>query len=124
MPNADVARLFVYGSLKRGFSNEHQMKGATFLRTCATQSGFRLVRYLGGYPALVAVPGDAGHVDGELYDVEELLLAALDEFEGCPQVYQRNQILMNEGSWAAAYLVSPTQARGFPLLEGSVWREA
>lgn len=89
-----MPRLFVYGSLKRGFSNAHLMHGARFVRACSTTTGYRLVRYQSGYPALVHSPLSGARVHGELYEVGADLLAQLDEFEGCPDLYQRELVLL------------------------------
>lgn len=78
--------LFVYGTLRRGFDNEH----AKLLRAIAEFAGEAQVRgriyRVGWYPGFVFAEDGAedGFVRGELYRLHdpERTLAALDEYEG------------------------------------------
>lgn len=115
-------RLFVYGSLKRGFRHHTVLAGATFERAAWTAPGYRLVRH-GEYPALTRERGGEHRVSGELYLVEPEDVPRLDEFEEVPHLYQRELILLEDGSHAHAYVVSPeVAARCVPLADGT-WRE-
>jgi gamma-glutamylcyclotransferase (GGCT)/AIG2-like uncharacterized protein YtfP len=88
MASATV-RLFVYGSLKRGGLHHDELAavGAVFVGEAQTLPGYRL-ESLGEYLALVAVippvaPTQATQtVPGELFEVPESQLPALDAFEG------------------------------------------
>lgn len=96
------ALLFVYGSLKRGYQHHAELTppgqpAAQFCGAAVTQDRWRLFQ-VEHYPALVPAPpagargvGAAGldHIAGELYWVAPPLLAALDRFEECPELYQR-----------------------------------
>lgn len=137
-------RLFVYGSLKRGFRHHEELAGVDFLGEVTTASGYRLVRY-GDYPALVrslpaeddagAVGGEPvrpsrgasnvgpGVVQGELYGVPEARLPTLDAFEECPSLYQRELIELSDGSRAFAYVISPSRAAAHEVIAGGRWRE-
>ena len=77
-------RLFVYGSLKRNGRHHRELCGAPFLGEARTPAGYAL-EPLGEYLALIEADG-AGSVPGELFEVDESRLAALDEFEGDPYV--------------------------------------
>jgi len=98
-------RLFVYGSLKRRARHHAELGAAPFLGEAQTEPGYALVP-VGQYWALVETShGEAGRgtgpetmsnqqsewgrgpihhetVPGELFEVDEALLAHLDEFEG------------------------------------------
>lgn len=139
-------RLFVYGSLKRGFRHHEELAGLECLGEVATAPGYRLVRY-GDYPALVrlhpsaAEPGasdgprarderralevgvEAGVVQGELYAVPEDRLPALDAFEECPSLYQRESIELSDGSCAFAYVIPPSRAAAHEVIVGGRWQE-
>jgi gamma-glutamylcyclotransferase (GGCT)/AIG2-like uncharacterized protein YtfP len=94
MPSASV-RLFVYGSLKRGGRHHEQLAGARFLGLAETEPGYRL-EPLGEYLALVRVAGPSpvdGSVAGELFEVDESRLVALDTFEG--DAYIRGQVMLS-----------------------------
>ncbi len=117
-----MIRVFVYGSLKRGFRHHDVMEAekATFLGAARTAPGFRLIRY-GEYPALTH--GGSGFVTGELYEVTEGALAALDEFEDCPDLYQREEIALEDGAVVFSYVVSQARAARFPAIGDGIWRE-
>ncbi len=90
--------LFAYGSLKRGFSNHHELGQARFVREARTVPRFAL-RLLSGYPLLV--PG-ASSIRGELFELPTAHVSALDAFEGEP--YQRCEVELEGGERAIAYL--------------------
>jgi len=113
-----AVQLFVYGSLKSGYENAHLLARASYLGAARTAPGYRLVRYRDGYPGLVAVGGATESVAGELYAVDEGLLAELDVFEDCPTLYQRVVIQLGDGRSAEAYVVSPESESSWPVLEG------
>jgi gamma-glutamylcyclotransferase (GGCT)/AIG2-like uncharacterized protein YtfP len=99
-----LARLFVYGSLKRGGRHHAELGGAMFLGEARTLAGY-VLEPLDEYLALVPVPG-AGEVPGELFEVEEELLVELDSFEGA--AYARTPLIVvgqnGENVSALAYL--------------------
>jgi len=95
-----TVRLFVYGSLRKGERHHDRMRGAEFEGPARTTTGFRLIRH-GDYPALVA--GGEGSVEGEVYRVDAALLDELDEFEGCPELYRRERVMLDDGSFAETY---------------------
>jgi gamma-glutamylcyclotransferase (GGCT)/AIG2-like uncharacterized protein YtfP len=83
-------RLFVYGSLKRGGRHHEELAGAVFLGPATTLPGYRL-EPLGEYLALVSVPPEPGSgVSGEIYEMDESKLSALDAFEG--DAYERGNV--------------------------------
>ncbi|HUF63033.1 MAG TPA: gamma-glutamylcyclotransferase family protein [Verrucomicrobiales bacterium] len=97
--------LFVYGTLKRGFP-QHSLLGedAVFRGAVRTEPSFGLVD-CGGFPGLVeAEPGQA--VRGELWEVSEALLPALDTYEGVPE---------------GEYVRLRTAVQPSPPGEGTVW---
>jgi gamma-glutamylaminecyclotransferase len=114
--------LFVYGTLKRGCRNHGTMRGAEFAGVAATEPAYLMVN-CGSYPGLVrAGNGQTGmSVRGELYRVNEELLASLDHFEDVPNEYVRETIRLADGSEAETYLyVLPFSGL---MLCGSEWVE-
>ena len=76
-------RLFVYGTLKKGFPNhDNYMETAKELGKYQTIEKYPLVlcgeRYV---PCLIYSPGDGRHVAGELYEVDDECLNRLDALE-------------------------------------------
>jgi len=95
----------VYGSLKRGGRHHEELQGAAFLGEAETAPGYAVIQ-LGDYPALVRADA-GGVVTGELFEVPESLLPALDEFEG--DAYVRQNVAVkpygaSEMGMALAYL--------------------
>lgn len=89
-------QLFVYGSLKRDGQHHEELRGARFVAEARTVPGFRLVTLELGpasYSALVRAPGSPSMVRGELFEVPEELLPALDAFEGSE--YERGQLRLS-----------------------------
>ncbi len=115
-PNVVV---FVYGSLKLGFRHAEVVRNASRLGAAVAEP-YILVRY-GEYPAIASAR--AGLVFGELLLVDAELLARLDEFEECPELYQRQHIRLRDGRRVFAYVVSPVVAARYPRIDDGVWRE-
>jgi len=84
--------LFVYGTLKRGYSNHAHLAGQTYVGPARTVPGFTLYD-LGGYPGIVADPADRVGVGGEVWRVDSAALAALDQFEGVHEGLYRREPL-------------------------------
>lgn len=105
--------LFVYGSLKRGRANHHELQAAEYVADARTSPNFAL-RVIAGYPALV--PGSLS-IRGELFRITVSALPALDEFEGT--TYLRREIELGRGERALAYLAR-SSAAGEPYL-GDEW---
>lgn len=114
--------IFVYGSLKRGYALHELLEHQRYLGNAESVPCGRLFD-LGSYPGLVAEESGYG-VRGELYEVTEECLAALDEVEGVGEgLYERSRIELaapNEAILAEAYfyLLSVT---GCPEI-GPEWR--
>ena len=80
-------KLFIYGTLKRGFCREKFLAGQQFLGKVRTAAGYRLIN-LGSYPGLIEAD-DGGRIEGELWEVDAVCLAQLDVVEGVPTLYRR-----------------------------------
>ena len=75
-------KVFVYGTLKRGFPNHHYMKTSKLIGAYRTAERYPLV--VGGRhfsPSLFPEPGTGKHVIGELWEVDDETLVKLDELE-------------------------------------------
>ncbi len=121
--NPFMARLFVYGSLQRGCSNAGLLEGAACLGPGSTADGHALVLYHDGFPALYRDQSGRGRVRGELYVVGSALLIELDAFEDVPDLYQREEIELADGSTAQAYIVTAEVASQFVAVQGGSWRD-
>ena len=113
-------QVFVYGTLRRGEQNHYLLEARKPLRVGRTEARFTLVS-LGPYPAMIE--GGETAVLGEVYDVDPLTLAALDELEDHPTFYQRRPIRLDDGGEVLAYLLPPEQARGRRTIPSGDWLE-
>ena len=75
-----MTKIFVYGTLKRGFSRSAALRGEKFLGTAKTQALYRMYN-VGNYPGLVEA-ADGLSIEGEIWDVSPGCLKRLDEIEG------------------------------------------
>ena len=116
-------RLFVYGTLMRGEANHHVLgarAGAQPLAEARTAPRYRLVD-LGEYPVLLH--GGTVSVRGELYDIEPPALRRLDRFEGHPTLFCRQEVELENGGLAEAYLAGPAvPLAGAVALPQGDWR--
>ncbi|CAM4504469.1 unnamed protein product [Leuciscus chuanchicus] len=91
-------KVFVYGTLKKSQPNDFIMKDHTkgqadFVAYARTVDRYPLViATKNNIPFLLNVPGMGQRVHGEIYSVDQKMLEFLDEFESCPQMYQRSLI--------------------------------
>ena len=87
-------KLFVYGSLKEGFPNFHVNQGRRLAGDFVTAQphAFWLIR--GQLPCLLPADGTGHAVVGQLFEVSDAALAAMDQLERVGQAggYQRAKI--------------------------------
>jgi len=92
--------LFVYGTLKRGFSRHHALEGQRYLGTAFSEPKYSMF-HISGFPALVQDPAlrfsertdTVKEIWGELYEVNNDCLSKIDEIEGVSaNLFQRYPI--------------------------------
>ena len=100
----DAIKVFVYGSLKRG-GNVRGMQffqDAIHIGQATTTAGIYDMLDLGAFPGVVF---DGQHdITGEVYIVDENILAQLDAIEGYPDFYDRTEVETTEGKAFMYYL--------------------
>lgn len=95
---SSLHKVFVYGTLKRGEPNHHWFNKNGFYKficTAKTQEKYPLIigtKY--NIPFLLDHPGDGANVEGEVYEVDDIVFANLDELEDHPNFYVREQIIV------------------------------
>lgn len=100
-----MAHVFVYGTLKRGQPNNHRMFDlsngkAELLASARTTQKYPLIiatKY--NIPFMLNIPGQGHRVRGEIYKVDDKMLAFLDDFESCPHMYQRSLVKLEVEEW-------------------------
>jgi gamma-glutamylaminecyclotransferase len=113
-------KVFVYGSLMSGQGNHRLLASARFVRAAHTEAAFTLVS-LGAFPAMIA--GGATSVRGELYEVDDATLAALDQLEGHPRFYRRELVSLRDDDRAFAYVLASGSDRRHDVIDSGDWRE-
>ncbi|MGV3491516.1 MAG: gamma-glutamylcyclotransferase family protein [Devosia sp.] len=108
--------VFVYGTLKRGERNFGRMAGARFVGTAATRdAAFTLREYDSvSHPGRITPDVSAGGVHriaGELFEVDDQVLAALDRFERVGTDYERQAVALADGQVAQMYLRAANSLR-------------
>lgn len=92
-------KLFVYGTLKRGFSRNRYLAGQGFLGEARTAPEYRLLD-CGTYPGLVTAASlgqDGVAVEGEVWEVDAPCLARLDEVEAVGDgLYRRARVELEQ----------------------------
>ncbi len=112
------SHVFVYGTLRRGFSNHRFLDGARFVGPGRTVDAHGL--YLeAGIPYLAAGEGRYPVV-GEIYAVDAAILAELDALEEHPRVYTRRPapIVLGDGRRLIAWVYFANEPQGAPLASG------
>ena len=115
MKQKETTTVFVYGTLKNEYSNDHYLKDSRYIGAFKTNPKWALVD-LGPYPAMII-----GHLEvkGELYEVDYDTLERLDMLEGVDAgLYVRERINLqgtDESAWA--YVMNAIPRAGTQLLE-------
>lgn len=112
-----MTRVFVYGSLKRGFCNHRVLGASRCLGGHASAPRYTMYD-LGPYPAVL--PRGRGVIHGEVYEISARVLAALDALEDYPRVYDRIQVATPFGR---AWMYVVREAMNHPVVPDGVWLE-
>jgi gamma-glutamylaminecyclotransferase len=114
--------VFIYGTLKRGCSNQRLMANQVLVGEAHTVPGYRLF-VVADYPGMVRVATDHRGVVGELWSVDPATLVKLDQFEGVPEkLYRRDPILLqspHDELSVQTYLYLRTVSGRRPLIDGN-----
>lgn len=118
-----VDRVFVYGSLLEGQS-AYSLIAPFVVESQAAESTGRLYALPGGYPGLIAHPGE--RVLGQLFRLHSLerAFAVLDDYEGdeFERALYRATASDDRPSSAWCYLLARDElARGCPRIENGDW---
>lgn len=85
-------KLFVYGTLKRGYNMERIAPNARYIDS-AVLYGYRIYN-LGSYPAIYPGEEDEDFVYGEVWEVPEEEVTNLDRYEGGAYVRVRVDVVI------------------------------
>lgn len=112
-------KVFVYGTLKKGFRANHLLAKSSFVSEAKSILPFSMVGT--GFPQ--AYLDTKGHpVKGEIYEITEETLLTLDYYEGYPGFYSRKVFPFEapEGNTTAVmyYIDHPVTGEKVPPKEG------
>ena len=115
-------KVFVYGTLKRGFPNHRVMQHAKaeFIGE-ATLAGFTMLD-LGPFPALIQREGKTPYgelIRGEVYEVADI--GPLDRLEGYPSFYNRKNVVTEQGDLCWVYFQDVKQLTGRSVVTDGTW---
>lgn len=101
-----TTRIFVYGTLMRGFGNNRLLVGQTLVGADMTRdAGFVLYPLGGTVPGVSRVTDGGCHVAGEVYDVDDKALARVDALEGNGRFYTRELVDLDQHGQGWMYLL-------------------
>jgi len=107
-------KIFVYGSLMKGFPNHHHLYDSKLIVKTITREKYHMFS-LGAFPAVVESI-DTGHIFGEVYEVNDNVLATLDLIESNGSFYERKEISLvdvDEPAWLY-FIMHPEDYRHNP----------
>ena len=110
-------RVFVYGTLKDGYSNNYLLEQSRLIGEAVTPAEYTM-HSVGAFPA-VSEGGETAIV-GEVWDVDGETFRRLDQLEGYPEFYDRRVINTTRGEAWMYYIndVSPYRAE---TIKTGVW---
>ena len=117
-------RIYVYGTLKRGYGNyERLLEGrSTFIGEAISAPEFVMIS-LGGFPGIVR--GGETPIHGEIFEVSDEVLARLDRLEGHPTWYERQPITvtLTDGTTAEVegYVLPASYLTRGPHISTGIW---
>lgn len=109
--------VFVYGTLKRGFSNHYFLRDARFVGKARTVHRYAL--YVDEYPGVHA--GDkVCPIMGEVFEVDAGNMNRLDALEDHPRLYKREQIdvVLESGEKRRAWIYFTPRKTGRLIASG------
>jgi gamma-glutamylcyclotransferase (GGCT)/AIG2-like uncharacterized protein YtfP len=122
-PAPERHRLFVYGTLKTHYGNNHRLRGAqcVFLGSTSVKGFVMLCNQ--SFPAVVPAPDKEWLVRGELYEIDLATLESCDRLEGVPNFYQRIEVDLEESDGRAWIYVRPVELlkEGTNFIPRGIW---
>lgn len=121
---------FVYGTLKKGQCRGHIMNSATYIGPAKTVEGDFVLINCGAYPALaksstLKFKTSPMVVHGELYEIDNELMQVLDQIEGYPYLYTREEVGVDSGHVPIAYLYArPGEFKKNDVILTGVWTDS
>ncbi|MGO9019654.1 MAG: gamma-glutamylcyclotransferase [Syntrophobacteraceae bacterium] len=115
--------VFVYGTLRKGQCNHYFLDRSKFLGNAKTKKRYAL--YGNWLPFLSRVVS-ISQVIGEVYSVDDATLRRLDQLEGHPDMYKREQaeVVLEAGRELSAWIYFHDTSRGDLIESGDFLQKA
>lgn len=112
--------VFVYGTLRRGQSNNRLLTDAQFISDYITGPDYTM-HHNGFFPSVIT--GGKTRIVGEVWEVTDRIMSSLDELEGYPFLYNRTRI---ETPWGKAWMYyrKPVEVSQDPIVHDGDWVSA
>ena len=120
-----MAKLFVYGTLKKGFRAHSLLKNApsSLYGEIRTKPHYHLYD-VGSFPGLIFDESQEGSVVGELYEVPHSAFNSLDKYECVGTgLFRREVIELEDGTEAYAYMFNSDLENAFKIEDG-IWKDS
>ena len=117
LPEVKKMKLFVYGTLRRGYRLHNWLADQKYLECAKTKEGYALLD-LGWFPGLVKERGHAG-IHGEVYEIDESFLPTLDRVES--SMFKRGAVQLEGHREKVQAYFYIGEREGVPLFEGTIW---
>ena len=117
-------KVFVYGTLRKGYGNHHLLRDANFLG----EAQVKATMYLMGYIPYVSLNNDTNTVHGEVYKIDEDILRRLDQLEGYypsqpnTSFYNRSVIKTIDGHEAYIYHIEYKEEKEQYKVSSGDWK--
>lgn len=111
---------FVYGTLKKGFYNHRLLEKSRFMGA-AVVKGYQMYD-LGSFPGIKESDPEK-MIEGEVYEIDQKTLEALDRLEGEGSLYDRKETVayMDDGTAAVELYVFKRKIERDWMAIGSRW---
>lgn len=114
----------VYGSLKKGFYNHDLLASARYIGDYRTEAKYTMLN-LEYFPGLLDKGSSEIHV--EIYEITQFQLDQLDELEGHPGFFRRDQRYINGFGNAWLYLLGERHGASLDLdddrvVQNGIWK--
>lgn len=119
-----MAKVAVYGSLRKGFGNHGRLNGAEYIGTTQTTKAYAMYS-LGGFPMVQLEGTEVGPVTVEIYECGPDVMRGLDMLEGyrgpdANNFYDRTEVETGLGN-ALIYHIEGREGQN--LVESGDWKE-
>lgn len=115
--------IFTYGSLMSGLGNHRVMQraGGVLISEKESITGMALHSYCHGFPGAYVSGSEKHYTVGEVYEVDEIGLTALDRLESEGYFYHRQFFTTKNGLEVQAYVLKKEDVKG-KFIPGGDWR--